>query len=65
VAFNASTGAVSVVTNLVVTSIVMTATGAPLLLANLAAVISASLVNFVVSDRLVFVAPRAAITRPR
>ena len=38
-AFNASTGAVSVVTNLVVTSIVMTATGAPLLLANLAAVI--------------------------
>ena len=55
-AFNASTGAVSVVTNILVTSLVMTATGAPLLVANLVAVVSASLVNFVVSDRLVFVA---------
>jgi putative flippase GtrA len=56
-AFNASTGTVSVITNIVVTSLVMAATGAPLLVANLVAVISASIVNFVVSDRLVFVAP--------
>ena len=63
VAFNASTGAVSVLTNLAVTSLVMTATGAPLLIANLVAVVSASIVNFVVSDRLVFVAPQLKAER--
>jgi putative flippase GtrA len=54
VAFNASTGVVSVVTNLIVTTIVVESTGAPLLLSNLVAVVSASLVNFWVSDRAVF-----------
>jgi putative flippase GtrA len=54
VAFNVSTGVVSVVTNLIVTTIVVETTGAPLILSNLVAVVSASLVNFWVSDRTVF-----------
>jgi len=52
--FNVSTGAVSVATNLIVTTIVAAATGASLLVSNVMAVVSASLVNFWVSDRAVF-----------
>jgi putative flippase GtrA len=52
--FNVSTGIVSIVTNLIVTTIVAGATGAPLLISNAIAVASASLVNFWVSDRAVF-----------
>ena len=52
--FNLSTGAVSLLANLIVTAVVTTATGAPLLIANVIAVVSASLVNFWVSDRAVF-----------
>jgi putative flippase GtrA len=52
--FNVSTGVVSVLTNLIVTTIVAAATGAPLLIANMIAVVAASLVNFWVSDRAVF-----------
>jgi putative flippase GtrA len=53
-AFNVSTGVVSVLTNVIVTTAVMKLTGVPLLLSNLIAVLSASLVNFWVSDRAVF-----------
>jgi putative flippase GtrA len=52
--FNISTGVVSVVTNVIVTTIVAEATGAPLVLSNAIAVAIASLVNFWVSDRVVF-----------
>lgn len=52
-AFNLSNGAVSLVTNVIVTSAVAAA-GVPVLAANVVAVAVASLVNFVVSDRLVF-----------
>jgi putative flippase GtrA len=57
-AFNVSTGVVSVLTNLIVTTIVVETTGAPLLFSNLIAVLSASLVNFWVSDRAVFMDAR-------
>lgn len=52
--FNASTGVISVLTNVIVTTIVAAITGAPLLLSNVIAVVTASLVNFWVSDRVVF-----------
>lgn len=52
--FNASTGVVSLITNVGITMIVMTLTGLPVLPANIIAVVSASLLNFVISDRLVF-----------
>jgi putative flippase GtrA len=52
--FNVSTGVVAVLTNLIVTTTVTTVTGAPLLVSNVIAVVSASLVNFWVSDRAVF-----------
>jgi putative flippase GtrA len=52
--FNITTGVVSVVTNLIVTMVVAEATGAPLVLSNAIAVAIASLVNFWVSDRVVF-----------
>ena len=53
VAFNLSNGAVSLVANVIVTT-ALAAAGAPVLAANVAAIGVASLVNFVVSDRLVF-----------
>ena len=53
VAFNLSNGAVSLVTNVIVTAAVAAA-GVPVLAANVAAVGAASLINFVLSDRLVF-----------
>ena len=53
--FNLSTGVVSVVTNVIVTALVIAATGASVVVANIAAVISASLLNFLVSDRLVLI----------
>jgi putative flippase GtrA len=52
--FNASTGVISVISNIGVTMAVMTFTGLPVLTSNIIAVASASLLNFVISDRLVF-----------
>jgi putative flippase GtrA len=52
--FNLSNGLVSLLTNLVLTTAVTTATGAPLVVANVVAVVLASMVNFWISDRLVF-----------
>ena len=57
--FNLSTGVVSVAMNLIVTTIAAATTGAPLLVSNVIAVATASLVNFWVSDRAVFVATPA------
>ena len=54
VAFNLSNGLISVVTNVIVTTLVVAGTAAPLLLANTMAVVMASVVNFLVSDRYVF-----------
>jgi putative flippase GtrA len=52
--FNASTGIISVVSNVCVTAAIMTFTGLPVLPSNVIAVIAASVLNFVISDRLVF-----------
>jgi dolichol-phosphate mannosyltransferase len=52
--FHVSTGAVSVLTNLGVTAIVMSATGLSIVPANVIAVAIASTVNFWINDRLVF-----------
>lgn len=52
--FNASTGLISLISNVGVTMAVMTVTGLPVLPSNIIAVVSASLLNFVISDRLVF-----------
>jgi putative flippase GtrA len=52
--FNASTGLISVISNVCVTTAIMMFTGLPVLPSNLIAVVAASLVNFVLSDRLVF-----------
>jgi putative flippase GtrA len=52
--FNLSNGLISVVTNVLVTTLVAAVTGAPLLAANAVAVVMASAVNFVVSDRYIF-----------
>jgi putative flippase GtrA len=52
--FNLSNGLISVVTNVVVTAVIVATTGTPLLLANAIAVVMASAVNFLVSDRYVF-----------
>jgi putative flippase GtrA len=54
VSFHVSTGLVSVFGNIGVTVLVMTATGLSVVLANLVAVALMSLVNFWVSDRVVF-----------
>ena len=58
VAFNLSNGAVSLVTNVIVTTAVA-ALGVPVLAANVAAVGTAAIVNFFLSDRLVFACGRA------
>lgn len=52
--FNLSNGLISVVTNVTVTTLLVAATGAPLLVANATAVVIASVLNFLVSDRYVF-----------
>jgi putative flippase GtrA len=52
--FHASNGALSVVTNVGVTVLVSALTGIPVVAANVIAVATASVVNFLVSDRLVF-----------
>jgi putative flippase GtrA len=49
-----STGVLSVITNVGATTLVMTLTGLPVVAANVLAVALASIVNFLVSDRLVF-----------
>jgi putative flippase GtrA len=54
ISFNLSTGLVSIVTNIAVTPLVLAATGVPLLAANAIAVVTASLLNFFMSDRLIF-----------
>ena len=52
--FQLSTGTFSLLSNLGLTKIVMLATGLPVVAANVLAVASASLVNFVLNDRVVF-----------
>ena len=52
--FNLSNGLISVVTNVTVTTAIVAATGVPLLVANALAVVTASVLNFLVSDRYVF-----------
>jgi putative flippase GtrA len=54
VAFNLTNGAISLVTNVVVTSGLVAATGISTVTANVVAVLAASLVNFAASDRIVF-----------
>ena len=52
--FNATTGVVSIAGNLLFVSLLMREVHAPLLAANLLAVVACSLINFVVSDTIVF-----------
>jgi putative flippase GtrA len=59
--FNFSTGIVSVATNVIVTPLVLAITGLPLLVANAIAVVAASTVNFLTSDRLIFSHPDPVI----
>jgi putative flippase GtrA len=54
VAFHLTNGAISLVTNVVATSALVLATGISAVSANIVAVLLASLVNFVASDRIVF-----------
>jgi putative flippase GtrA len=53
-AFHVSTGLVSVLTNLGITLIVMTATELSVVPANIIAVVLASVANFWINDRLIF-----------
>lgn len=59
-AFHVSTGLVSLLTNLGITMIVMTATGLSVVPANIVAVVIASFANFWINDRLIFRAAPAA-----
>ena len=52
--FQLSTGSLSLLSNLGLTKMVMLATGLPLVTANVLAVASASMVNFLFNDRVVF-----------
>jgi putative flippase GtrA len=52
--FNATTGAVSIAGNLFFVSLLLHECHAPLLVANLVAVVACSLVNFAVSDKMIF-----------
>jgi putative flippase GtrA len=54
ISFHLSTGTISVLTNLGITMIVMTATGLSVLWANVIAVAMASSANFWINDRLIF-----------
>jgi dolichol-phosphate mannosyltransferase len=58
--FNLANGLISVTSNVVVTTLLVALTDAPLLAANAVAVVLASALNFVVSDRCVFGAARRA-----
>ena len=60
--FHVSTGVISVLTNLGVTILVMTATGLPVVPANVIAVAIASVANFWINDRLIF-RPAPALTK--
>ncbi len=60
--FHISTGAISVLTNLGLTMIVMTATDLSVVPANVIAVIAASTANFWINDRLIF-RPAPALTK--
>jgi putative flippase GtrA len=61
-AFHISTGLVSVLTNLGITMIVMTATGLAVVPANVIAVALASIANFWINDRLIF-RPAPAVSK--
>jgi len=52
--FNASNGLISLISNVGLTLVVIRLTGLPVVASNVIAVISASLLNFVIADRLVF-----------
>jgi putative flippase GtrA len=52
--FNASNGLISLITNVGLTLVVIQLTGLPVVASNVVAVISASLLNFLIADRLVF-----------
>ena len=52
--FHLTNGAISVVANVIVTTLIMKVLGVPLLAANAIAVGIASLANFLVSDRFIF-----------
>ena len=52
--YHLSTGLISVLTNVGVTTLVMTMTGLPIVAANAIAVAGASIANFWIGDRLVF-----------
>jgi putative flippase GtrA len=54
VRFNLTNGAISLITNVVATSALVFATGIPAVAANVVAVLAASLLNFIASDRIVF-----------
>lgn len=60
--FNVTTGAMSLTGNLFVVSLLMRAFHAPLLAANLFAVAACSLVNFAVSDTMVFRATKSSMS---
>src|SRR5215475_3536697 len=49
--FNMSTGVISLISNVGVTMVVMTLTGLPVVASNIIAVVSASLLNFLIADR--------------
>jgi putative flippase GtrA len=61
-AFHLSTGVISLLTNLGVTMLVMTATGLSVLPANVIAVAIASFANFWINDRLIF-RPASAVRK--
>ena len=54
IAFNGTTGVVSIGGNLLVVWLLMTYTRTPLLVANCTAIAACSVVNFAVNDRLIF-----------
>jgi putative flippase GtrA len=54
VSFHLSTGVVSVVSNVGITTVIVAATGLPVIASNAVAVAVLSLANFWISDRLVF-----------
>jgi putative flippase GtrA len=54
VAFNVTNGAISLVTNVVATSVLVVTTGISAIAANVVAVLVASVLNFIAGDRIVF-----------
>jgi len=59
VKFNLSTGALSVLGNVLAMKLLVGVAGAPYLIANLCSIALCSLVNFVVADRMIFVGDSA------